>query len=196
MRYRYLILAFSIIGLLCFNASAGCGKWVPRATDYLQDPLMDVNDPGSGATGATASQTNAVDSSTSSQVAATSTVAAPKMDISGKWSFKLNSTTNLSADVILIQSASWADDGKDRIQGYGNINENNSITPLTATGSLSNDTLDLELKPSASNGDSKSTKKYVLQMALGQKDLIGTYEIYASDILVGKGNATATRLGA
>jgi hypothetical protein len=63
--------------------------------------------------------------------------------------------------VILIQSASWAEDGIDRIQGYGNILENNLITPLTATGSLSNGTLELELKPSATSGKIKSNKKYV-----------------------------------
>lgn len=192
MTHKSLFLAFLIIGSLCFNASAGCGKWVPRATDYLQDPIMDMNDPEI-ASETSVNQTTST--SIQSQPAAASASAVPKLDISGKWSFKLNSTTNQSADLILIQSASWADDGKDRIQGYGSLFENNLVIPLTATGSLSNDALNLELKPSAS-GEGKSSKKYVLQMALGQKDLLGTYEIYSSDVIDGKGNATATRLGA
>jgi hypothetical protein len=195
MRYKTIILAFLILGALCSNASAGCGKWVPRATDYLQDPLMDMNEPASNAPIPSTSQGNAADSNIESQAAATSTNAAPKMDISGKWSFKLNGSANSSADVILIQSASFADDGKDRIQGYGNINENSLIIPLTATGSLSNDTLDLELKPGASDGASKLDKKYVLKMTLVKKVLLGRYEIYSSDVLSGNGNATATRSG-
>jgi hypothetical protein len=193
MTYKNLILAFLIIGLLCFNASAGCGKWVPRATDYLQDPLMDMNDPASNEPSSEASAGQTAGTNIQSQPAAPNVNAAPKPDLSGKWSFKLG-TNNVSSEMILIQSASWADDGNDRIQGYGSLFENNLITPLTATGSLSNDNLELELRPSAGNGDSKSNKKYVLQMALGQKDLSGTYEIISSDVLDGKGNATATRL--
>jgi hypothetical protein len=196
LRYRDLILAFLIIGSLCFTASAGCGKWVPRATDYLQDPLMDMSDPTSSEAASEASGEQIASTNIQTQPAAASVTTAPKTDLSGKWSFKLNSTTNLSAEVILIQSASWADDGKDRIQGYGSLYKDGNITPLTAMGSLSNDTFDLELKPSASNGDSKSKQKYVLQMALGKKGLFGRYEIYSSDVLDENGNATATRLGA
>jgi hypothetical protein len=196
MKYRNLVAAFLIIGSLCFNASAGCGKWVPRATDYLQDPMMDMIDPASNQPISEASASQTASTNIQSKPAAANLSVVPKIDISGKWSIKLNSTTNQSADVILIQSASWADDGKDRIQGYGSLFENSLITPLTATGSLSNDTLDLELKPSANNGDSKSNKKYVLKMALGQKYLFGTYEIYSQNVLDEKGNATATRLGA
>ena len=194
MTHKNLILAFLLIGLLCFNASAGCGKWVPRATDYLQDPLMDMNDPASNEPSSEASASQTVGTNIQSQPATAIVSAAPKPDLSGKWSFKLG-TNNVSSEVILIQSGSWADDGNDRIQGYGSLFENNLITPLTATGSLSNDNLELEFKPSAGNGNIKSNKKYVLQMALGQKNcLLGTYEIYSSDELDGRGNATATRL--
>jgi len=195
MTYKSLFLAFLIIGSLCFNASAGCGKWVPRATDYLQDPMMDMNDPTSSEsnTGTTAEQTAVAN--IQSQPEASSANAAPKLDLSGKWSFKLNGTSNQSADLILIQSASWADDGKDRIQGYGSLFEDSLVIPLTATGSLSNDALELELKPNGNDVVSKFDKKYVLRMSPEQEDLLGTYEIYGSDVLDGKGNATATRLG-
>jgi hypothetical protein len=195
MTYKNLFLAFLIIGSLCFNASAGCGKWVPRPTDYLQDPMMDMNDPTSSEsnTGATVEQTKGTN--IRSQTETSSANAAPKLDLSGKWSFKLNGTSNQSANLILIQSASWADDGKDRIQGYGSLFEDSQVIPLTATGSLSNDALELELKPNGNDVVSKFDKKYVLRMSPGQEDLLGTYEMYSSDALAGKGNATATRLG-
>jgi hypothetical protein len=195
MTYKSLFLAFLIIGSLCFNASAGCGKWVPRPTDYLQDPMMDMSDPTSSEsnTGATVEQTEGTN--IQSQTETSSANAAPKLDLSGKWSFKLNGTSNQSADLILIQSASWADDGKDRIQGYGSLFEDSQVIPLTATGSLSNDALELELKPNGNDMISKSHKKYVLRMSPGQEDLLGTYEMYSSDVLAGVGNATATRLG-
>jgi hypothetical protein len=156
---------------------------------------MDMDEPASIAPIPSTSEGNAANSNIKSQAAATNTNAAPKMDISGKWLIQLNGTANSSAEVILIQSKSFADDGKDRIQGYGNINENSLITPLTATGSLSNDTLDLELKLGASNGASKLNKKYVLKMTLAEKILLGRYEIYSTDVLSGNGNATATRSG-
>jgi hypothetical protein len=195
MTYKSLILAFLIIGSLCFNASAGCGKWVPRPTDYLQDPMMNMNDPTSSEsnTGATAELT--AGANIQSQTDASNAKVAPKLDLSGKWSFKLNGTSNQSADLILIQSGSWADDGKDRIQGYGSLFEDSQVIPLTAIGSLSNDALELELKPNGNEVVSKFDKKYVLRMSPGQEDLLGTYEMYGSDVLDGKGNATATRLG-
>ena len=199
MRYKISILAIVIIGSLCSNvASGGCGKWVARAPsyDFLQDPIMDMNDPLLNETGSESSDGQSTGTNIPGQLASARVNSAPKPDLSGKWSFKLNGTDNVSSDVILIQSASWAEDGKDRIQGYGNLLENNLITPLTATGSLSNDTLELELKPSATSGKIKSNKKIVLQMALSQENLIGSYEIYSYDVLDGKGNAIAYRLGA
>ena len=172
MRYKILILAAVILGSLFSTvaASGGCGKWVARAPsyDFLQDPIMDMSDPLPNETSPEAFRVQTANTNVSSQLAAARVSAAPKLDLSGKWSFRLNGTNNASSDVILIQSASWAEDGIDRIQGYGNLLENDLITPLTATGSLSNDTLDLELKPSATSGKIKSNKRYVLQMALSQ----------------------------
>jgi hypothetical protein len=195
MTYKNLFLAFLIIGSLCFNASAGCGKWVPRPTDYLQDPMMDMNDPTSSESNTGATVEQAKGTNIQSQTETSSANAAPKLDLSGKWSFKLNGTSNQSANLILIQSASWADDGKDRIQGYGSLFEDSQVIPLTATGSLSNDALELELKPNGNDVVSKFDKKYILRMSPGQEDLLGTYEMYSLDALAGKGNATATLLG-
>ena len=100
-----------------------------------------------------------------------------------------------SADLIFIQSAGWSGDGADRIQGYGSISESGKVTPLTATGSLSNNTLNIDLKPSGSGSPSSSNKKYLLKLEMVETTLLGRYEIYNSDLLAGEGNATATRSG-
>jgi hypothetical protein len=104
-------------------------------------------------------------------------------------------TTNASADLILIQSAGLADDGRDRIQGYGNLKDKRLMVPITGNGFLSNDTLDMDLKLGFSNAASKTKGKYVLRLAAVKKTLSGSYELYNSDVLAEKGNATATRSG-
>jgi hypothetical protein len=194
MRYKIAILAVLIIGFLCFNASAGCGKWVVRDnTDYLQDPLMDMNDPGpSSASNPNAMQGNAAEPGEKTKAIAPAN-STSKPDLSGKWSIKLNGTNNVSADLILIQSNDLADDGRDRIQGYGSFKEKAQTIPITIAGFLSDDTLDMDLELGFSNGASKSNEKYVLRLANAGKTLSGNYELFNSGVLTEKGNASATR---
>ena len=194
MRYKIAILVVLIIGFLCFNASAGCGRWVVRDnTDYLQDPLMDVNDPGpSSASKPNATQGNTAESDEKTKAIAPAN-STSKPDLSGKWSIKLNGINNVSADLILIQSNDLADDGRDRIQGYGSFKEKGLMIPITTTGFLSDDTLDMDLKLGFGNGTSKSNGKYVLRLAKAGKTLSGSYELFNSGVLTEKGNASATR---
>jgi hypothetical protein len=196
MSYKAAILAVLVVGVLCFNASAGCGRWVVRDnTDYLKDPLMDMNDPVPDAPNLTATQGSLVEADEKTQSDASRSNAKPNPDLSGKWYVKLNSSANTSADLILVQSANSAEDGKDRVQGYGNLKGNGLAIPITGTGFLSNDTLDMALKLGFGTGASKSIEKYVLKLSMVKGTLYGSYELYNSDVLTGKGNATATRSG-
>ena len=196
MSYKAAILAALVVGVLCFNASAGCGRWVVRDnTDYLKDPLMDVNDPATDAPNLTATQGSAVVTDVKTQSDASRSNATPKPDLSGKWYVKLNSAANTSADLILVQSTDSAEDGKDRVQGYGNLKGNGLAIPITGTGFLSNDTLNMDLKLGFGAGASKSIEKYVLRLSMIKGTLYGSYELYNSDVMTGKGNATATRSG-
>jgi hypothetical protein len=196
MSYKAAILAALVVGVLCFNASAGCGRWVVRDnTDYLKDPLMDVNDPVTDAPSLTATQVSAPEADKKTQSEASSSNATPNPDLSGKWYLKLNSSANTSADLILVQSTGLAEDGKDRVQGYGNLKGNGLAIPITGTGFFSNDTLDMALKLGYGAGASKSIEKYVLRLSMIKGTLYGSYQLYNSDVLTGKGNATATRSG-
>ena len=196
MSYKAAIFAALMVGVLCFNASAGCGRWVVRDnTDYLQDPLMDMDNPATDAPNLTATQGSTLESDGKTQSAAILSNAKKRPNLSGKWYIKLNSTANTSADLILVQSTDFADDGKDRVQGYGNLKGNGLPIPITGTGYLSNDTLDMSFNPGLGTGTSKSIEKYVLRLSMIKGTLYGTYELYNSDALTGKGNATATRSG-
>lgn len=196
MSLKAAILAALAVGILCFNASAGCGKWVVReTTDYLKDPLMDVGDPAIDAPNLTTAQGSAPETDVKTQSGASSSYDIPKLDLSGKWSVRLDNKANTSADLILIQSTYLAEDGKDRVQGYGTLKGNDLAIPITGTGFLSNDTLDMNLKQGFSAGASKSNEKYVLRLSLIKGTLYGSYDLYNSDALTEKGNATATRSG-
>ena len=196
MSYKAPILAVLLIGVLCFNASAGCGRWVVRDnTDYLQDPLMNVNDPATDAPNLTAAQGNFAKSDGTNQSDTIRANAKPKLDLSGKWYVKLNGTTNTTANLILVQSTDLSEDGKDRIQGYGNLKADSLTIPITGTGLLSNDTLDMSLKLGSGSGASKSIEKYVLRLSMVKNTLSGSYELYNSDASTEKGNAIATRSG-
>jgi hypothetical protein len=197
MSYKAVIFAALVVGVLCFNASAGCGKWVIRDnTDFLKDPLMDVNDPVKDAPNLTATQGSLVKADEKTPGDVSSSNATPNLDLSGKWYVKLKgAANNTSAELILIQSTGLAEDGKDRVQGYGTLKRNGLATPITGTGFLSNDTLDMALKLGIGAGASKSNEKYVLRLSMIEGTLNGNYELYNSDVLTGKGNATATRSG-
>ncbi|MFB3765110.1 MAG: hypothetical protein ACE14P_07660 [Methanotrichaceae archaeon] len=184
-----------ILALLVFNASAGCGRWVVRDnTDYLADPTFDAltseqneNSAGNGYQDSAHqdnSQTKAKDNSASANDALDNSENVP--DISGKWlvEFGDNSTP---LNLILIQSGS-------RVQGYGSLKENGAEIPVTAIGSLSGNTLSLDITLVVDGSINKIDKRHKLELAASNGDLAGTYEAYLADKLAGKGNAVATRL--
>ena len=156
---------------------------------------MDINDPVTDAPNLTATQGNLVEAEKKPLNDSIRSSTTQKPDLSGKWYLNLNSVANTSADLILVQSTNPADDGKYRVQGYGNLKGNGLAIPITGTGFLSNDTLDMALKLGVGTGAGKSNEKYVLSLSMIKGALYGSYELYNSDVLTGKGNATATRSG-
>ena len=147
---------------------------------------MDVNDPATDAPNLTATQSSVVVTDAKTQSGANRSNAMPNPDLSGKWYVKLNSTANTSTDLILVQSTDSAEDGKDRVQGYGNLKGNDLAIPITGTGFLSNDTLGMDLKMGFGAGATKSIEKYVLRLSMIKGILDGSYELYDSDVMTGK----------
>ena len=83
-------------------------------------------------------------------------------------------------DLILIQTG-------ERLQGYGTLVEGGSDIPATATGTISEDSISLDVKLV------QLKKDYKLDLALIDNKMEGNYELYESQTLAEDGNATASR---
>ncbi|MCX6678264.1 MAG: hypothetical protein NTU95_10045 [Methanothrix sp.] len=184
-----------ILAMLAYPAFAGCGKWVIRDnTDFLKDPIFEdavASSTGSSATvnpDGTPKEAKNETQEKSENGAANSTVVAekkaPTIDLAGKWKVSLEKSPaeQNTIDLILIQTG-------DRLQGYGTLLEGGSDIPATATGSISEEgiSLDVKLIP--------QKKDYRLDMALVKSELEGSYELYEMEKLAENGNATASRSG-
>jgi hypothetical protein len=187
MKFKITVMIAFIIAFLVFNASAGCGRWVIRDnTDYLEDPVFDEAVSSSTVSSPMQSE-NANESDTQNQQN-TQKIANAKalgLDVSGKWLVSLGEAST-PINLILIQS-------NDRVQGYGSLKDNNAEISMTATGSLSDDTISLDAKPVVEGSLNKINKEYKLNLAKANDIFEGSYEIYIGGDLSEKGNATAVR---
>ena len=179
--------------MLAYQASAGCGKWVVReTTDYLEDPLFEDAVKSSTGPNATVNAIGSAKQSEEIELAPDSEAQVPKrnthvVDLAGKWKVILDkdlleSKMKSALDLILIQSG-------DRLQGYGTLAEKGSDIPATATGSISEDGISLDVKLT------KQNKDYRLDLAQINSTLEGSYELYEEENLAEKGNVTAKRSG-
>jgi len=179
------------MALLAYQASAGCGKWVVReTTDYLEDPLFDDAVKSSTGPNATVIADGSAKQSDDIELAPDSEAKVPKrntpvIDLAGKWKVILDkdlleSKKERALDLILIQSG-------DRLQGYGTLADKGSDIPATATGSISEDGVSLDVKLT------KQNKDYRLDLAQINSTLEGSYELYEEENLAEKGNVTAKR---
>jgi hypothetical protein len=189
---RVILFVMLLAALLSTQAWAGCGRWVIREnTDYLEDPIFDDAVKASTMSGTTGTEPSndsavgAVNDSVKPKPEAKKNVAVERSfpDISGKWLFALPENLGGNLDLILMQSGS-------RLQGYAQLMENGSQVTATATGTVSQDSVDLDIRTV------KSKESRRLDLALIKNTLEGNCELYEGDRLLEKGNATATRNGA
>jgi hypothetical protein len=92
----------------------------------------------------------------------------------------LEQNKGTAIDLILIQTG-------ERLQGYGTLIGSGSDIPATATGSILDGSVSLDVKLV------KQKKDYKLDLALVKNKMEGDYELYESEMLTGDGNATASR---
>lgn len=195
MKTLMILCAALIMAMLAYQASAGCGRWVVReTTDYLQDPVFDeavASSTGPNSTVNPASPSNQSEEKKNDKAADIEPEAvqekAPAIDLSGKWRVVLQpdqgqQSVESPLELILIQSG-------DRLQGYGTLEEKGAQIPATATGSISQDDVSLDVKLT------KQDKEYRLDLSLINSTLEGSYELYESDKLSEKGEASASRSG-
>jgi len=194
LKSQLIVCMVLILAMLACPAYAGCGKWVIRDnTDFLKDSIFDdavASSTGSSATvnpDGTAKAKN--ETAENSEKGATNTVIAekkaPTIDLAGKWKVRLEKSpaeqnAGKAIELILIQTG-------DRLQGYGTLLEEGLDSPATATGSISDEgiSLDVKLIP--------QKKDYRLDLALVKSKLEGSYELYEMEKLEENGNATASR---
>ena len=194
MKIKMLMFIFLILFLLSFQASAGCGKWVIRDnTDFLADPTFDEAVKSSTGDSASVKDENTTDQSDQKlPVKENQNQEAEKQtqnkDVSGKWLFDLQQTVGSTLDLILIQTG-------DRLQGYGTLTENGAKTAATATGSITKDSLELDVKTVIDNSQNEDSKKYEMKLRALDDTLIGHYDLFLSDSIAGEGNATAKKSG-
>lgn len=195
MKIQMLMLIFLILFLLSFQASAGCGKWVIRDnTDFLADPTFDEAVKSSTGDSASVKDENTTTDQSDQKlpVKENQNQEAEKQtqnkDVSGKWLFDLQQTVGSTLDIILIQTG-------DRLQGYGTLTENGAKTAATATGSITKDSLELDVKTVIDNSQNEDSKKYEMKLRALDDTLIGHYDLFLSDSIAGEGNATAKKSG-
>jgi len=198
--HSILCLALVVV-LLASPAWAGCGKWVIRENpnyDYLSDADFDQAVASSTGAAATLNSDGTTKESSEKDLAVEKAQKEEELkenavlkedpipDLGGEWKVLLDMKIDgqdqqTALDLILIQT-------KDRLQGYGTLIEEGADLPATATGSISDDSVSRNVK------QVEQKKEYKLDLAVIEGGLKGVYELYESEKLAGKGNATASRL--
>jgi hypothetical protein len=194
LKSQLIVCTALILSLLASPAFGGCGKWVVRDnTDFLTDPVFDqavASSTGSNATVNSDStpiaknETKEADTTVSTSSTTANKNEADAIDLAGKWRINLvngqgaGQNAGKALDLILIQTG-------DRLQGYGTILEDGIDIPATATGTISEEGINLDVK--------MAKKDYRLDMSLVKSELEGSYELYDMETLSENGNATARR---
>lgn len=201
MKIHSILCLALVVVLLASPAWAGCGKWVIRENpnyDYLSDADFDQAVASSTGAAATLNSDGTTKESSEKDLAVEKAQKEEELkenavlkedpipDLGGEWKVLLDMKIDgqdqqTALDLILIQT-------KDRLQGYGTLIEEGADLPATATGSISDDSVSRNVK------QVEQKKEYKLDLAVIEGGLKGVYELYESEKLAGKGNATASRL--
>ncbi|MCU0637603.1 MAG: hypothetical protein MUE87_03150 [Methanothrix sp.] len=199
MKIKSIICLALILAVLTSPAWAGCGRWVVReTTDYLDDPIFSEAMAPSASSAVGNSTESSEDSRGRNETEENSTAAplveraavqseVPGIDLAGKWMLRMAGEHDEQGagkimEIILIQTA-------DRLQGYGTLLDEDTEIPATATGSISQDDINLDIKLT------EQKENYRLSLTLVGSQLEGSYQLYDMQKLSESGNATATRSG-
>lgn len=108
------------------------------------------------------------------------------MDVEGKWTVKLDGPGE-TLDLSLFQADS-------SVMGSGNLNEKSGKLAVTAKGSVSGNSLSLEVWTVVSEFGNKVDKSVDLELVKVDRIISGSYDMYSGEDLLKSGNATASRL--
>jgi len=109
------------------------------------------------------------------------------LDMGGKWTIKLEGLGS-SLELVLIQTG-------ERIMGSGTLNEGKTKIPVTASGSVSRNRLELDAKTVVGDYVNQIDKSYNMKLAESDGTFTGSYEAYEGEKFISEGNATAVKPG-
>ncbi len=109
------------------------------------------------------------------------------LDMGGKWTVKLTDLGS-SIELVLIQTG-------ERLMGSGTLSEGKTKIPVTASGSVSRDRLELDVKTVVGDYVNQIDKSYNIRLASSDGTYSGDYEAYEGEKFIGEGNATAVKPG-
>jgi len=112
------------------------------------------------------------------------------MDVTGKWSIKLNNGTDRSLDLNL-----WSSGGTG-IMGYGTLDEEGAKNSATVSGSVGPQELILIAKSAAPEYTNQKDEEYDLDLLMANNTLSalsGTYELKSGGQSLEKGKAQAAK---
>lgn len=109
------------------------------------------------------------------------------MEVDGKWNVKLENASS-SMDLILIQTG-------ESVTGMGNLNDQNTKLPLIVIGTVSANSMTLDVKTVVDKYVHKIDKRFNLDLVKVDRVISGSYEAFSGEDLTGKGNAAASRFG-
>ena len=109
------------------------------------------------------------------------------LDMGGKWTIKFDDLGS-SLELVLIQTG-------ERIMGSGTLNEGKTKIPVTASGSVSKNRLELDIKTVVGDYVNQIDKSFNVKLAESDGDFSGSYEAYEGEKFLSEGNATAIEPG-
>jgi len=108
------------------------------------------------------------------------------MDVEGKWTVKLENAGTTINPFTIIQTG-------ESVMGMGTLNDQNTKLQVSAKGFVSKNSMNLDIWTIVSQYGNKIDKSIELNLVKVDRVISGSYEMYAGEDLISKGNATASR---
>jgi len=108
------------------------------------------------------------------------------MDVEGKWTVKLENGGTTINPFTIIQTG-------ESVMGMGTLNDQNTKLQVSAKGFVSKNAMNLDIWTIVSQYGNKIDKSIELNLVKVDRVISGSYEMYAGEDLISKGNATASR---
>jgi hypothetical protein len=108
------------------------------------------------------------------------------MEVDGKWTVKMENDGATLNPLRIIQTG-------ESIMGMGTLNEQNTKLQVLVKGSVSKNSMSLDVQTVVAEYGNKVDKRIELDLVKVDRGFFGSYEMYSGEELIGKGNATASR---